>query len=261
MPFADVRGQRIHFQDTGGRGPAVVMSHGFLMDHRMFDPQVGALRDRYRVITWDERGFGQTPATGPFDYWDLADDVIGLLDHLGVERAVLAGMSQGGYLSLRAALRYPDRVQALVLIDTSADVDDPQTLDGYRQMLDGWAAGAGDQIAPTVAGIILGPERYWEPWVTGWKDLDLDGLRHAGACLLGRDEIQGRLGEIRCPAIVFHGTEDAAISLDRAKKMCADLPGCEQVVEVPGAHHAANLTHPEVVNPPLRRFLDRHASS
>lgn len=259
MPFADVNGQHIRYEDTGGDGPPVLLSHGFLMSHRMFDAQVEALRGEFRVVTWDERGFGETPATGPFTYWDSADDAMALLDHLGIERAVLGGMSQGGYLSLRAALKYPDRVKGLVLIDTSADVDDAATLDGYRQMLAGWAAGMGDTIGPTVAGIILGPEEHWEPWVSSWKDLDLDGLKHAGDCLLGRDEIQGRLGEIRCPAIVFHGTEDAAISLDRAKKLCADLPACTQVVEVPGAHHAANLTHPDVVNPPLLAFLRAHA--
>jgi len=77
------------------------------MDHDMFAPQVDALRDDYRVITWDERGHGQTPVDGPFDYWDSARDALALLTHLGVEEAVLAGMSQGGFLSLRAALLSP----------------------------------------------------------------------------------------------------------------------------------------------------------
>lgn len=259
MPFADVNGQHIRYEDTGGEAPAVLLSHGFLMDHRMFDAQVAALRDEFRVVTWDERGFGETPATGPFTYWDSADDAMALASHLGIERAALGGMSQGGYLSLRAALRYPHRVRALVLIDTSADVDAPEVLDGYRQMLDGWAAGAGEQIIPTVAGIILGPEEHWEPWVTQWKSLDLEGLGYAGDCLLGRDEIQDRVKEIRCPALVVHGTDDSAIPLERAKKLAADLPRCEGFVEVPGAHHAANLTHPEVVNPPLLEFLRAHA--
>ncbi|MGF1467841.1 MAG: alpha/beta fold hydrolase [Sandaracinaceae bacterium] len=256
MPFADVNGQHLAYEDTGGDGPAVILSHGFLMNRAMFAPQVAALKDRYRVITWDERGFGETPARGPFTYWDSADDCIALLDHLGVERAVLGGMSQGGFLSLRAALRYPDRVRALVLIDTAAEVDPPEVLAGYQQMLDGWAAGAREQIAPTVAGLILGPEEHWEPWVSGWADLDLEGLRHAGAALLGRDDISPRVPEITCPAIVFHGSEDTAIPLERAQRLCRDLPKCEGVVEVPGAFHAPNLTHPDAVNPRLIAFLD-----
>ena len=111
MPTATINGTDIHFQDSGGSGPVVVLSHGFLMDHAMFDPQVAALRSTHRVVTWDERGFGGTRATGSFSYWDSARDVLGLLDHLGVEKAVIGGMSQGGFLSLRVALTAPDRVR------------------------------------------------------------------------------------------------------------------------------------------------------
>ena len=92
MPHADIDGQRIFFDDTGGDGPAVILAHGFLMDHEMFEHQVAALRDDYRVITWDERGFGQTEYDGePFTYWDSANDCLGLLDHLGIDRAVVGG--------------------------------------------------------------------------------------------------------------------------------------------------------------------------
>ena len=120
MPVAAANGIEINYADSGGQGPAVVFSHGYLMDHSMFDRQVTALAPQYRVITWDQRGHGGTRATGAFTYWDSAADVLALLDQLGVERAVLAGMSQGGFLSLRAALTAPDRVQALVLIDSQA---------------------------------------------------------------------------------------------------------------------------------------------
>ena len=125
MPFAEVNGQHIFFEDSGGNGAPVIFSHGFLMDHEMFAPQVEALADDFRCITWDERGFGQTPASGPFTYYDSASDCLALLGHLGIDQAVLAGMSQGGFLSLRAALTAPDRVKALVLIDTQSGTEDP----------------------------------------------------------------------------------------------------------------------------------------
>ena len=74
MPHAEVHGQRIHYTDSGGEGPAVLLAHGFLMDHEMFSPQVAALADEFRVITWDARGFGETEFDGkPFDYWDNAE--------------------------------------------------------------------------------------------------------------------------------------------------------------------------------------------
>ena len=73
MPYAEVNGQRLYYQDTGGDGPPVILAHGFLMDRSMFDPQIEALADDHRVITWDERGFGQTEFDSqPFTYWDSA---------------------------------------------------------------------------------------------------------------------------------------------------------------------------------------------
>jgi len=120
MSFADVNGQHIYFEDSGGDGTAVLFSHGFLMDHEMFEPQVAALAGEFRCITWDERGFRQTEATSDFTYWDSADDALALLTHLGIARAFLVGMSQGGFLSMRAALRAPERVRGLGLIDTQS---------------------------------------------------------------------------------------------------------------------------------------------
>src|SRR6202035_1116980 len=103
MPFADVNGQRISFDDTGGDGLPMILAHGFLMDREMLEPQVRELAPEFGVITWDERGFGETEFDGqPFTYWDSAADCLGLLEHLGIEQDVLGGMSQGGFLSLRA---------------------------------------------------------------------------------------------------------------------------------------------------------------
>ena len=141
MPHAAINGQNIYFEDTGGDGPAVILGHGFLMDHEMFVHQVAALRDQYRVITWDERGFGLTEFDGqPFTYWDSAADCLGLMTHLGLEKAVVGGMSQGGYLSLRVALTAPERVRALILLDSGAMLDDAEHLAANQGMVDMWLA-------------------------------------------------------------------------------------------------------------------------
>jgi 3-oxoadipate enol-lactonase len=256
MPYAEVNGQRLHYQDTGGDGPVVVFSHGLLMDHEMFEAQVAALRDDYRVVAWDERGFGSTEFDGePFTYWDSAADVLGLLDHLGVESAVLAGMSQGGFLSLRAALLAPERVQALILIDTQAGVDDDDTLAAYRQMLDTWVnVGPIDELTEIVANIIIADPDENGRWIAKWKQWPTAPMEQAGACLLERDDITDRLGEITCPALVIHGTADTAISMERADALAAGLSGSGPVVAVPGAH-ASNLTHPEPCNEAIVGFL------
>jgi pimeloyl-ACP methyl ester carboxylesterase len=257
MPFADINGQRIRFEDTGGPGWPVVLSHGFLMDHEMFGPQVAALSPEFRVITWDERGFGETEFDGqPFTYWDSAKDCLGLLDHVGIDRAVLGGMSQGGFLSMRAALLEPERVRALVLIDTQSGTEDPARLPEYRQMQETWLqVGPVDELADAIANLIIGDPAINQTWIAKWREWPRENLKAAGDCLFERDDLTERVGEITCPAIVFHGTADQSIELENGEQLCAALPGCAGIVRVEGGPHASNLTHPDQVNAPLIEFL------
>jgi 3-oxoadipate enol-lactonase len=257
MPYADVNGQRLRFDDSGGDGPPVILSHGFLMDREMFAPQVEALAPEFRVIVWDERGFGETEFDQqPFTYWDSATDCLGLLDHLGVDHAVLGGMSQGGFLSMRAAMLAPERVRALVLIDTQSGPEDPERLPAYRQMQQTWLeVGPVDELAQTIANLIIGEPRLNERWIAKWRQLPRESMRAPTDCLFDRDDITDRLVEITCPAIVFHGTADASIEFEKAEQLCAALSGCSGVVRIEGGPHASNLTHPDEVNGPLLEFL------
>jgi len=256
MPHAEVNGQTLYYEDSGGSGPPVILSHGFLMDHEMFEPQVAVLRDTHRVITWDERGFGSTEYDGePFTYWDSAADCLGLLDHLGIDSAVLGGMSQGGFLSLRAALSAPERVRALILLDSQAGVDDPETAAANDAMNHVWLdQGPTDELAEVIAAIIIDDPDHSPNWIAKWQARDKNSFREPYRCLRTRDDITDRLSEIACPALVVHGTEDTAITMDRAEIMAAALPGARGVVKVGGAH-AANLTNPEPVNDAIVEFL------
>jgi len=258
MPHAEVNGQRLYYEDSGGDGPVVAFSHGLFMDESMFDPQVQALRDRYRCIAWDERGHGQTgDATGPFTYWDSADDVAALLGSLGVEHAVLAGMSQGGFLSLRCALTHPELVRGLILIDTQAGIEDPERLPYYQGLVERWTTDGPDQeLLDIIAGLILGEGYDDTPrWQNQWRRLTNDNLVQLFTTLASREDIQDRLGEIKVPAMVIHGEQDASIPVAVARNLADGLPECEFVI-VPGAGHASNLTHPELVNPQIERFLE-----
>jgi len=256
MPVAEVNGQMIAYDDTGGDGPALIFSHGFLMDRTMFSAQIDALRDGYRCISWDERGFGDTPVDGPFTYWDSADDLIALMDHLGIDTAVLIGMSQGGYLSLRAVLAHPERVNGLVLIDSGVFMDDDEALEGYMGMLAHWQSNAplGD-VGTMVAGLIIGEPTLMDKWIGIWESRDRSTVKHPGDCLVGRDDITERVNEIICPVLIVHGTDDLAIPIATAEQLCADLPDCRGMVAVPGAAHASNMTHPEVVTPAIAEYL------
>lgn len=254
MKTAPLNGTTIAYEDSGGTGPAVVLSHGFLMDHSMFDHQVAALRATHRVVTWDERGFGGTRATGEFTYWDSANDVLALMDHLGIESAVVGGMSQGGFLSMRVALTAPERVRALILIDTQAGTEDPATIEPYNQLHEAWVTHGAAAVQDVIAGIILGPGD-WSDWFAKWAVLEPEQFSSAFHCLMHRDDITGRLGEISCPTLIVHGDADVAIPLAKAEELRDRIAGPTELVVIPGGPHAANMTHPEPVNAAIVRFL------
>jgi 3-oxoadipate enol-lactonase len=250
-------GATVGVTDSGGAGPVVVFSHGLLMNHTMFAPQVAALRDAYRVVTWDQRGHGAAEHEGDWSYWDSAADLWALLDQLGVERAVLAGMSQGGFLSLRAALLAPERVRALVLVDNQAGVEDPAVVPLYEGMTAAWVAdGPSQDTLDFAAAAILGPGADEQAWKDHWAALPRHRAGQIMRTLLTRDDVTERLGEITCPALVVHGDADASIPVEQGQALVDGLPGAEPLVLVPGAGHAANLTFPEAVNPAVRAFLD-----
>jgi pimeloyl-ACP methyl ester carboxylesterase len=260
MPHTDINGQRINYEESGAGEDVIVFSHGLFMDHTMFDPQVHALEGEWRCITWDERGHGQTQTTDdPFTYWDSASDLLGLLDHVGAKRAVLAGMSQGGFISLRAALTAPDRVRGLILMDTQAGTEDPENLPGYNQLVAAWMApdGPPQPVLDIVAGLILGPDWPGTPqWQERWRAMPKPKVQQNYDTLISRDDVTTRLGELSMPALVVHGEEDASISLELAHALADGLADA-RLVTVPHAGHAANLTHPEPVNAAIGEFLGR----
>ena len=260
MPFASVNGQQLYFEDTAGNGPVVVFSHGNLMSSQMWAPQVEALRGEFRCVVWDERLHGQTKDDGGlYTYWDSAGDLLGLLDYLGVEQASLVGHSQGGFLSLRAALRAPDRVKALVLIDTAAIAWPREVIAQMSGMRDGFRDGGPDTVAPVLLDLLLGNPEIHQQWLQAWREQPRQRLADAVTVLMGVDDISARLGEITLPTLIVHGEADQSIPLELGQMLRDDLPGALDLIVIPGAAHTPSLTLPDRVNGPLAAFLRQHA--
>ncbi|UOX91667.1 alpha/beta hydrolase [Amycolatopsis sp. FBCC-B4732] len=253
-----IGGREVAWTDHGGPGPVVVLLHSFLMDGRMFAPQLAAF-EGFRCVTVDERGHGGTPADGAFGYWDVARDVLGVLDHLGVERAAVVGTSQGGFVALRLALLAPSRISALAVLGTSAAAEDPAVAAGYRAVLDAWVAGgAPAEVLDGVAKICFGDFDAPE-WKERWRSVPPAQLTPAMNALVDRDAVLPRASEISCPALVLHGSADLAYPVERASELAAALPAAEPLVVVEGGAHFLSFTHAAAVNPPLRKFLEAHA--
>jgi pimeloyl-ACP methyl ester carboxylesterase len=116
------------------------------------------------------------------------------------------------------------------------------------------ANGPSDELAGVIAGLILGEEAISASYIAKWKARPTERLGQPGSTLMTRDTVEDRLGEITAPALIVHGTADAAISMDKAEQLRDGLPNAELLV-VDGGTHAANMTHPEVVNPAIAAFL------
>lgn len=165
-------------------------------------------------------------------------------------------MSQGGYVSLRAALRYPEKVQALVLIATHAGMEEENQKVVYSQLLSAWLENSlTDEIAQGVSGFILGADKELAvPWIKKWQTIDDSTLRLNFKALADRDDLAPTLSKLQMPALVVWGNEDRAISIEQARQLEIGITH-SQFMEVSGAAHSVNMTHADIVNTKIKTFL------
>lgn len=244
-----------------GDGPPVLCAHGTLMDRTMFRPQLDALAGAYRVAAYDLRA--RTPHwEGPYDLWDLADDCVAVMDGLGMDAPVLVGMSMGGYLGLRVALEYPDRLSGLVLVDSTAEPHPEAEREQYGELVGRLedAHRVPRELAETVAQLLFGrttheqrPELV-ERWVDRWCTYVPGSVAHAVHSYLEDPGVVDRLEEVGVPALVVHGEEDEGLPPERGRRTAEGIPEA-RFEPIPEAGHTSNLERPDPVNEALRAFL------
>ena len=250
----------VAFSDVGD-GMPVVLGHSFLCSSAMWAPQVEALRARYRVVNVDYRGHGAArPATTPFTLWDLARDVLAVLDLLGIRRAVWAGLSIGGMVALRAALLAPERVSALALFDSDAGRWPMRTRLEYALLgLTARAIGM-RPLMPLIQKRMFGATtRRTRPELVArhaeeWAALDVPSMLRVLTALNQREDLLPRLGAVDVPALVAVGAEDVALPPARSRRTAAALPRAT-FVEVPEAGHLSAVEQPEAVTETILAFL------
>jgi 3-oxoadipate enol-lactonase len=237
--------------------PVVVLSNSLGATRAMWDPQVPALAERFRVIGYDTRGHGQSPApAGPYSLDDLVDDVLALLDRLGVERAHVAGLSLGGMTGIRLAAREPARVLGLAVLCSSAKPDPQGFLDRAAAARSGGTA----PLAPTVVGRWLTPAyaaqnpdlvARLEVMVAGADD---EGYASCCEVVAGLD-LRGDLERIAAPTLVVSGADDPALPPEHQRVIADGVPGAELLTLTPAAH-LANLERPLEVTGALLGHFD-----
>ena len=251
MTRARLNGIEIDYE-VSGRGPAVLLSHGYSATRRMWDDQHRALGDRYRVISWSMRGHGETespadPAAYSAD--QTVADMRALLGHVGVERAVIGGLSLGGYVSLAFYLAHPEMVRALVICDSGPGY---RNADARRQ----WNERAQERaVALETRGLAaLGQSR--EVRESASLHRSAQGLARAARGMLAQEgsRVIDGLGAIDVPTLIIVGDKDQPF-IAPCEYMAKKISGARLEV-IRDAGHSSNLDQPEAFNRVLRDFLD-----
>lgn len=256
MPFIELDDIRLYYEEHG-KGDAIVLTHGNSLFHGQWQAQVEEFSKTHRVIVWDVRGHGKTGLpSGPLDPESFSRDLIGLLDGLKIEKAVLCGLSMGGHISLQTAVRYPERVRGLVLIGAPftnsfnwfETLTVPINLLSVRlmplELTAKLTADAVSKITPSTRGIV---EQGF-----GFMTHDQFLRQWAGNLRL---ETKHDLHKVQCRTLILHGEKDALVARQQ-KALAAGINGAE-FYSIPGAGHLTNLDNPQAVNQHMREFLQK----
>lgn len=248
MPKLDRDGVAIHYE-VHGQGPTLLLSHGFSATSQMWAGQIAALSAKHQLVLWDMRGHGQSDyPDDPAAYSEAATvaDMAALLDAVGADKAIIGGLSLGGYMSLAFHRDHPERTAALLIIDTGP---------GYRkdEARDGWnrnALAIGDRYATRGLGSQSSPEQRAS------RHRSAEGLAHAARGMLTQRDasVMESLPTIAVPALVIVGADDTPY-LAASDYMAGKIPGARKVV-IPNAGHAANIDQPDAFNAAVVGFLD-----
>lgn len=248
----------VHCVEAGPAGaPALVFANSLGTTLRMWDPQVGALQDRFRIVRYDHRGHGSSPVPpGPYRIDDLGGDLLALFDRLGMSRAHVCGLSLGGMVAMWLAAHAPERVDRLVLLSTSAALGPPAL----------WAERAAAALAGGMAAIsdsVLA--RWFTPAFAQRASTTVDEAREmlektpvAGyvACCaaIERLDLVDRLPDIHAETLVIAGADDPATPPGHSERIAASIAGAKLVV-LDDAAHLLNIERSAAINALLADFL------
>lgn len=263
MPHLRIRGTSLFYEEAG-TGPAIVFSHGLLWSGRMYEAQVRALSARHRCIAYDHRGQGRS-ADVPGRIVTIEEcyqDAVALIETLGAAPCHFVGLSMGGFVAQRIAVRRPELVRSITLLETAADPEPEKNRGSYRVMNFVARLGGIPLVANRVMKIMFGRTFLHDPAREAerrrWKGELVQNRRTIWRAVNGvieRDNFEPELSAIRVPALVLHGTEDAAISPDRARRMAKLIPNA-RFEEVESAGHSSTVEAPARVTEAIGRFID-----
>jgi 3-oxoadipate enol-lactonase len=263
MPHIHVNCANLYYEKQG-RGPeAIVFAHGLLWSGRMFDNQVAAFKELYRCITFDFRGQGQSQVTrNGYDMDTLSEDAAAVIEKLHAAPCHFVGLSMGGFIGMRLAIRRPHLLKSLILLETSADPELTENISRYRTLA--WIArwlGIG-LVANKVMPIMFGKKFMSDPTRAAlrkeWKRRLIAnrrvGVYRAAMGVINRQGVYDQLDRINVPTLIVAADQDVATPLAKSERV-HDCILDSKLVVIPGAGHTSNVEEPEMVNVAIEEFL------
>jgi len=262
MPHANINNANIYYEIQGDGPETILFAHGLIWSGAMFAHQVEQFQNRYRCITFDFRGQGQSEVTQTgYDMETLTNDAVALIEHLGCAPVHFAGLSMGGFIGMRLAIRYPDLLSSLMLLETTSEPEENvkpyQRLNTIARMF-----GLGI-VANKVMPIMFGQKFLTDParaderehWKRVLSANHKKGITRAVDGVIYREGIDDQIEGIRHPTLIIVGDQDTATEPEKSERMHAKIPN-SQLVVINGAGHSSTIEEPEQVNRALDEFLN-----
>jgi len=260
---AHTNGIETYYELHGQEGmPWLVLSHSLACSTRMWDEQIAAFQDKYRILAYDTRGHGSSQApAGAYTLEQLADDLKALLDRLGISRAHYCGLSMGGMIGQTYALKYPGTLATLVLADTTSRMPAEAQPAWQDRIRTAEAKGMQPLVEPTLARWFTEPYRKAQPQ-TMQRIGNLIGSTpvagYVGCChAIPKIDLSARLKDIRTPILIIVGEDDPGTPVAMSKEIHENAPGSKLVV-LPKAAHLSNIEQSAAFNRALDEFLKAH---
>jgi 3-oxoadipate enol-lactonase len=263
MPEARVNGVTLSYDEQGRGGEAVLFAHGLFWCRAMYVAQMAALAERWRCIAYDLRGHGRSESTAAgYDLDNLTRDAAELIGHLGCAPCHFVGHSMGGFIGLRLALRHPELLRSLVLVDSSAEPEPPAGIPRYRLLnFIGRYLGLSLVTGP-VMKIMFGRRFLADParraelreWRQRFVANDRRGATRSVEAVIARAGVAEQLGRITLPTLVLVGDDDVATVPARSEALHAGITG-SRLARFPGVGHSPPIEAPAEVSRVLGEFF------
>ncbi len=265
MPRISVNGATLHYEESGSGAETIVFAHGLLWSGRMFDDQVAHLKNRYRCITFDFRGQGQSEVTASgYDMETLYHDAAELITKLKANPCHFVGLSMGGFIGMRLAARKPELLRSLVLMETSADPEPEENRGKYKMM-----SQVARWLGPKLLVSRIMPIMFGQKFLKDQARLTLrkkqeklmasnhkKGISLATLGVVNRPGFYEELSKINLPTLILVGDQDVATVPAKSQRMHQQIAN-SKLVYIPGAGHTSSVEEPEFVNVELDQFLSK----